>query len=421
MTTTRDSQGITRIVIIIAGVFVILAGMKLAASIIGPLLAAIFFAILFGMFMRWLEEKGAPHWLAVTITFVSVLAVIAGFFLLIAASFAQLVAQIPEYQAGIETTLTPVLAGAGIPVPSLSSVLTALSDYTVTAVSGIVSSVTTMALITITTLFLLFEAESFAAKIGAMLADRPGVREQFMVLRQKIIGYVVIRTEVNLVTGLGIGVVIAAVGVEYAVVWGFLAFALSYIPYIGFWLAVIPPMLIAWSELGAAQAVVILIGAAIINILAENVLFPQAAGKGLKVSPTVVFVSLVVWGFVLGSLGALLAVPLTLALVMFLEFFDETRWIGFLLSPEVPVQLESEPGPPEEWTCRSRTPGLNSGRSPSLLRADRLRHASAGVAFEPMRRFRTSTTTLTISTHAGKIRTTHRDNPILSSSTSASA
>jgi AI-2 transport protein TqsA len=347
MTTTRDSQGITRIVIIIAGVIVILAGMRLASSIIGPLLAAIFFAILFGMFMRWLEGKGAPHWLAVTITLISVLAVIAGFFLLIAASFAQLVAQVPEYQAGIETTLTPLLSEAGVPVPTLSSVLAALSDYTVTAVSGIVSSVTTMALITIATLFLLFEAESYAAKIGAMLAERPGVREQFMDLRQKIIGYVVIRTEVNLVTGLGIGVVIAAVGVEYAAVWGFLAFALSYIPYIGFWLAVIPPMLIAWAELGAAQAIIILVGAAVINILAENVLFPQAAGKGLKVSPTVVFVSLVVWSFVLGSLGALLAVPLTLALVMFLEFFDETRWIGFLLSPAVPVQPESEPEPPE--------------------------------------------------------------------------
>ena len=94
-------------------------------------------------------------------------------------------------------------------------------------------------------------------------------------------------------------------------------------------------MLIAWSELGLASAVIILIGAVIINIFAENVLFPQAAGKGLRLSPTVVFVSLVVWGFVLGSLGALLAVPLTLALMMFLQYFDETRWISTLLGSSV--------------------------------------------------------------------------------------
>ena len=69
-------------------------------------------------------------------------------------------------------------------------------------------------------------------------------------------------------------------GVEHAVFWGFLAFALSYIPYIGFWLAVVPPMLIAWSQIGWIPAVIILVGAAIINVLAENVLFPQAAGRG---------------------------------------------------------------------------------------------------------------------------------------------
>lgn len=347
MTATTDSQGLTRIVIIVAGVFIILAGVQFAASIIGPLLAAVFFAILFGMFMRWLEKKGVPHWPAVAITFVSVFAVIAGFFFLIAASLAQLVAQVPEYQANIERTLTPIISGAGIPVPSLSSVVSTFSAYSVSAVSGIVSSVTTMALITITTLFLLLEANSFAAKIREILIDHPDIREEFTTLGQKIVGYVVIRTEVNLATGFGIGLVIAAVGLEYAAVWGFLAFALSYIPYIGFWLAVIPPMLIAWSELGVASAVIILIGAAIINIFAENVLFPQAAGKGLKLSPTVVFVSLVVWGFVLGSLGALLAVPLTLALMMLLTFFDETRWISTLLSSRVldrPASKPEEPG-----------------------------------------------------------------------------
>ena len=110
----------------------------------------------------------------------------------------------------------------------------------------------------------------------------------------------------------------------------------------------IPPVLIAWSELGLASAVIILVGAAIINILAENVLFPQAAGKGLEMSPTIVFVSLVLWGFVLGSVGALLAVPLTLALMLFLNHFDETRWVGVLLGPKGFVQPDSESGAPDE-------------------------------------------------------------------------
>jgi predicted PurR-regulated permease PerM len=135
---------------------------------------------------------------------------------------------------------------------------------------------------------------------------------------------------------------------ENAAFWGFLAFALSFIPYLGFWLAVIPPMLIAWSELGPMYAVIILIGAAFINFIAENILFPQAAGKGLKISPAVVFISLVFWGFVLGSIGALLAVPLTLALIMFLQFFEETRWIGDLLGPGISLKPDREPEKPED-------------------------------------------------------------------------
>ncbi len=345
MKTASDPQGILRMVIIIAGSVVILAGVKGAASIIGPLLVALFVAILFGMLIRWLETSGTPHWLAVTIAIVTFLAVFAGFFLLIVASFTRMVAQIPAYQANIERTLHSAFSAAGIPLPSLSDVLTAFSDYSVEIISGLVTGITTLGLIIIASLFLLVEANSFTAKIERMLAGDPDMLERLSSLGKKIIDYVIIRTEVNLVTGVGIGLVIAGVGVEYAVFWGFLAFALSYIPYLGFWLAVIPPMLIAWSSLGPVPAVIILVGAAVINVVAENVLFPQAAGRGLDQSPAVVFISLVLWGYILGSIGALLAVPLTLALIMFLQSFDETRWLAALLGPADFVQLSASEDP----------------------------------------------------------------------------
>jgi AI-2 transport protein TqsA len=343
MSATSEPGGVLRIVVILAGVLVILAGIQAAASIVGPLLLAIFFSILFGKLMRWLEKKGAPHWAALAIAIVSFIGVIAGFFFVIAASLFQMVAQMPGYQSDIEGTLASMAAATGVPVPQLSSLISALSDFTVSAVSGIVSSVSAVALVTLTTLFLLFEVDRFSAKIGVMLAPNPAILERFTSFGEKIVDYVVIRTEVNVATGVGIGLVIAAVGLEYAAVWGFLAFALSFIPYVGFWLAVVPPMLIAWSTLGPTSAVIILVGAVIINTLAEYILFPQVAGKGLDQSPAVVFVSLVLWGYVLGSLGALLAVPLTLALVLFLGLFDETRWICVLLSPSVPETPEPEP------------------------------------------------------------------------------
>ena len=353
MTTTRTTQGIARVVITIRRGHRHSRGMKQAASIIGPLLAAILYRHPVRHVHAVARGDRSLSLAGVTITLVSVFAMIAGFFLPIASSFAQLAAQVPEYQASIETTLAPVLSGAGIPVPSLSRVLTALSADTVTAVSGIGSGVTTMALITIAKLFLLFEVERFAARIGARLADRPGLREQFSSFGEKIVGYVVVRTEVNLVTGVGLGVVIAAVGKGYAAIRGFLAFAHCYIPSIAFWPAVIPPMLFAWSKIGAASASTIPIGAGIICIFAENVRYSRATGRGQRISPTVVFVSLVFRGLVRGSIGTLLAVPSTLALVIFLEFLDETRWRGALLSPSAVLKPDNGPEMPD---CGSADP-----------------------------------------------------------------
>lgn len=343
MHTTHGRAGITRVVILIAGIFIILAGIKMAASIVASLLLAVFFAVLFSILIRWLEGKGAPHWLAVTAAIASFLAVLVAFVVLIVASFAQLIGQVPQYQSSIEAALTAVLGPMGIPVPTLSGLMSTLSTYSIEALSSIVNGVTSAALIVIATIFLLVEVNAFSAKIGAVLAESSGIFVHFSTLGEKIVHYVVIRTEVNLLTGIGIGLIVAAAGVEYAVFWGFLAFALSYIPYIGFMLAVVPPTLIAWSEIGLGPAAFILIGAAIINVLAENVLFPQAAGRGLQLSPAVVFISLMLWGYVLGSTGVLLAVPLTLALIMALQYYDDTRWLAILLGPADFVPSEAEP------------------------------------------------------------------------------
>jgi predicted PurR-regulated permease PerM len=347
MTVTRDPQAIIRIVILLAGLIVILAGVKMSSSIIGPLLLGLFCAILFGMLMLWLEAKGVPHLLALLVAIVSFLAVVAGFFILIAASFYQLIGALPRYQEDIERTLGPLLSQAGVSLPPSSIDFSRVYEFFITGFSGIASSLVSVALVVIATLFLLVEAKGFMIKIRAILADQPDILGHLISLAGKLVSYIVIRTEINLVTGASIGLIIAAVGLEYAVFWGFIAFALSFIPYLGFILAVIPPTLIAWSVLGPVDAIIIFAGAVIINMIAENILFPEAAGKGLNVSPAVVFISLVFWGYVIGSLGALLAVPLTLALMMFLMLFDETRWIGLLLSPADFAEPDREPGKPE--------------------------------------------------------------------------
>ena len=131
--------------------------------------------------------------------------------------------------------------------------------------------------------------------------------------------------------GIGVAIILSLIGVKYAIFWGFLAFLLGFIPYIGFWLAVIPPMLLAWFDLGPVSAILVLAGSALVNLIAEYIMFPHLAGRGLALSAAVVFISLIFWGWILGEFGVLLAVPLTLFVQLICELFEETRWISVLL------------------------------------------------------------------------------------------
>jgi len=188
--------------------------------------------------------------------------------------------------------------------------------------------------IILTTVFLILEARGFSAKIKGIIAEyRPRDLNRFTLLARRNVDYIIIRTAVNLVMGIGTAILLALIGVEYAVFWGFLAFLLGFIPYVGFWLAVLPPTLLAWFQLGPLDAIAVIAGCGVINVLVEYVLFPNIAGRSLSLSPAVVFLSLIFWGWILGGIGVLIAVPLTLAVQMVCELFDETRWIATLLGP----------------------------------------------------------------------------------------
>ncbi len=330
---------LSRILITGAAAIVILAGMKAAAPILGPLIFSVFLALIFGMLLHWLEKKSLSRRLAFLSTLVIFFAILAVFIVVIAGSFLQILSDLPRYQAELEGTpaqLGPFLTTLGIDPASIT--VQDLIDYLVANAEGMFRGISNLVvlsgLILLTTLFLLFEARGFSSKLQAIVEGfRPGDLDRFTTLAQKNVDYIIIRVKVNLVMAIGTTIILALLGVKYAIFWGFLAFLLGFVPYIGFWLAVIPPMLIAWVDLGPVYAVVVLVGSALVNILAEYVLFPQLAGRGLELSAAMVFISLIVWGWILGGIGVLLAVPLTLFVQLICELFDETRWIGVLLGP----------------------------------------------------------------------------------------
>jgi predicted PurR-regulated permease PerM len=144
--------------------------------------------------------------------------------------------------------------------------------------------------------------------------------------------YVGIMTMINLLVAAGNTVLLLVLGVDFALLWGILSFFLGYIPSVGFWLALIPPVLLAWAEQGVATAVIVFVAYVLINGAVQNIMQPRIMGRGLRLSPLVVFVSVVVWTALLGGLGALIAVPMTLIVQKVLAQFDSTRWIADLMS-----------------------------------------------------------------------------------------
>ena len=140
-----------------------------------------------------------------------------------------------------------------------------------------------------------------------------------------------ILTVINLLVGLGDTLFLMALGVDYALLWGLLAWFMGYIPSIGFIIALIPPVLMAYAQYGLQTALIVLVGYIVINGGVQNFIQPKMMGQGLKINPLVVFVGLFVWGFLLGGMGAILATPLTVLLLTLMENFDATRVPAILM------------------------------------------------------------------------------------------
>ena len=144
-----------------------------------------------------------------------------------------------------------------------------------------------------------------------------------------------IKTLISLVTGIFITIWLTIIGVDYPLLWGLLAFALNYVPNIGSIIAALPAVLLAIIQLGLMRALLAAAGYIVINLLMGSVVEPRFMGRGLGLSTLVVFLSLLFWGWILGPVGMLLSVPLTITAKIALDSRDETRWIAVLLGSEI--------------------------------------------------------------------------------------
>lgn len=333
---TEDQSIPARILLYSTAAVILTIGMREIGSILVPIFFSIFSFLILSPLVHWLQRKRVPGTISVglVILFFIVFAIAA--VLLVSGSLLQLSTQIPGYQ----TQLTSILENIMRYLPSsgqfsLEGILRDVGAFLLGVTAGILTGAlnagTTIALIVITTAFLLLDAVGAPKKMEKESEDQPVLLLRVREFGRSLIDFILIRTEINLIGGIGTAILLLIGRIDFAILWGFLTFLMGYIPYLGFYLAALPPVLLALFKYGTLGAMAVLIGIWLINVFIENVLFPSLAGKSLKLSPSIVFLSLFYWGYVLGGSGALIAIPLTMVVKMILESSDNTRWMAKLM------------------------------------------------------------------------------------------
>jgi len=312
-----------------ASLFVILFGIRGLASVINPILLALVITITVLPIPGRLTRRGMPGWLALVLTILVVVLLLGLVIMTVFFSVTRLSVELPTYMAeatqqaavdsGVETstTTTELTIQFG---PVAQGVVVVVLDLLVQFGFALVIF-----------FFMISAAMALPGAVRLGLDPNAPLIGRISHLTEDIRRYMSILTGINFLVGLGDAVFLMFLGVDYALLWGLLAWFMGYIPSIGFMIALVPPVLMAYVQYGLQTALVVLVGYILINGGVQNFIQPKLMGQGLRISPVVVFVSLFVWGFLLGGIGAIVAVPLTLLVLIIMENFEGTRTLAVLM------------------------------------------------------------------------------------------
>ena len=338
---SNHANGAVKALVVVASLFIILAGIKTATNILVPFLLSVFIAIICNPIVAKASEYKVPKGISIILVIAIFLTIALSLAGLVGNSLNELSQMLPEYRAQLKEEfawVTEQLAKYNITISSAVLIEyfdpAAAMGLAADMLSGLGGVMANLFLIIITVIFMLFEASSLPQKVHFAMDDPEMRMSQIDRFLHSVNHYLAIKTVVSLGTGLSVSIMLWAIGLDFYLLWGVLAFLLNYVPNIGSIIAAVPAMLLAVLQLGPAAAGGIGLGYMIINTVMGNVIEPRYMGKGLGLSTLVVFLSLIFWGWLLGTVGMLLSVPLTMIIKIALESSAEGKWFAVLLSSE---------------------------------------------------------------------------------------
>ncbi|WP_239127400.1 AI-2E family transporter [Asanoa siamensis] len=338
----------TRALYVTAALVVVTAGMRAAGGLLGPIFLALILVVTLSPIRSWLS-RWVPGWLATTVLVLALYGILAGGVASLVAAGVQLASIAPRYADRVSDIVDSVqrwLQDLGVESDSAQQLVTRLDPGTLaniaqTAAGAVLALLTNTVFLITLLLFMAVETGGYPARMARVGLARPALTRA---LRQFVSGtrrYLVVSTIFGLVVAIFDGIALWILDIPLATLWAVLAFVTNYIPNIGFVIGLAPPAVLALLEGGVGLMIVVIVVYSVINFVLQSIIQPKIVGDSVNLSVTVTFLSLIFWTFILGGVGAVLAVPLTLlARALLVDASPGTRWVDLFLSGGGSIRAE---------------------------------------------------------------------------------
>ncbi|MFP5415455.1 MAG: AI-2E family transporter [Actinomycetes bacterium] len=356
---------VTMVLLTLTGAIIVLFGMREFAEILGPLLLMVNLFIAAYPVQVWLVRVGVPRLGAQIVLALTVFAILAIFFYALTWAFTALVQELPQYETqfwALYDDTVALLAQLGVTEQQVLDQIRAINPVNFTGLLGsalgsITGIVTIVTVLVVMIFMMAFDTETFPDRKAALDRHQPRIWLSIADFIAGVRRYWVVSTIFGLIVAVIDVVALELLTVPLALVWGILAFLTNYIPNVGFVLGLIPPAVMALLANDPLTALIVVIIYSVVNFVIQSIIQPKFNGDAVGVTALVAFLSLLLWSSVLGALGALLALPMTLLVKALLVDHDpQMRWMNAFISNE-PASAD-----PKVDDGQDPLPGLPLGR-----------------------------------------------------------
>jgi AI-2 transport protein TqsA len=368
---TNGSWALPRGVVVLlgaGGAVLAVAGIRSTSDIVGPVFLALVLTIAVSPLRRLLVQRGVRTWLAALIALVTVNVFLLGMAAAVAYSVAKLATLLPTYQEKFAELVDDArgwLADRGVGEQQLHAALEKLDlgkffDLLQSVLSGLVGTLSDLSFVVIVLFFMALDSTQFPDRLREAGRERPDIINALSSFARGTTRYLIVCTVFGfIVAAIDVGV-LYLLDIPLPWLWGLLAFITNYIPNVGFFIGVVPPALLGLLDQGVATMLWVIAAYCIINFIIQSIIQPKVVGDAVGLSTTLSFLSLIVWAWILGPIGAVLAIPASLLVkALLIDADPSTRWLGGLISggklPEHAPVAESTDLPPTEVPAEQAT------------------------------------------------------------------